>query len=109
LSQMSRVTSLLSALLIAALAAGAQPSRISRPIDQTRRVILGGHIHPLARVENDQGRVLPSLPMSYVTVTFGQRQASRPISTSCSPRSKTRPRPIITGGSRQNNTRNALE
>jgi uncharacterized protein (TIGR03437 family) len=68
---MSRVTSLFSALLIAALAARAQPSRISRPIDPTRRVTLGGHLHPLARAESDQGRVVPSLPMSYVTLTFG--------------------------------------
>ena len=54
---MSRVTFLFSAFLLAALTAGAQTSRISGPMDETRRVTLAGHIHPRARVENDQGRV----------------------------------------------------
>jgi uncharacterized protein (TIGR03437 family) len=39
---------------------------------QPRRVNLPGHIHPRARAENDQGRVSPVLPLSYVTITLGQ-------------------------------------
>jgi uncharacterized protein (TIGR03437 family) len=46
---------------------------------QPARTTLTGHIHPLARPENDQGRVSPALQLSYVTVTLAQsasRQAS---------------------------------
>ncbi|SPF46721.1 exported hypothetical protein [Candidatus Sulfopaludibacter sp. SbA4] len=46
----------------------AQPNRIARTVDNRQRVTLPGHIHPSARAENDQGRVDPSLPLSYVTV-----------------------------------------
>jgi len=36
----------------------------------SRRTILAGHLHPKAQAANDQGRVAPSLPMSYVTLTL---------------------------------------
>ncbi len=39
---------------------------------QPRRTTLTGHIHPLARPENDQGRVSPALQLTYVTVTLAQ-------------------------------------
>ena len=36
----------------------------------SRRIALAGHIHPQARSENDQGRVSPSLELSYVTLAL---------------------------------------
>jgi uncharacterized protein (TIGR03437 family) len=36
------------------------------------RTVLQGHIHPLARAENDRGRVSPALQLSYVTLTLAQ-------------------------------------
>ncbi|HLK67114.1 MAG TPA: protease pro-enzyme activation domain-containing protein [Bryobacteraceae bacterium] len=46
----------------------AQLSRISGPVDNTKRVFLKGHIHPSAVPENDQGRVEASLTLPYITV-----------------------------------------
>lgn len=51
-------------------AAQAQPSRIASTIDETRRLTLSGQIHPQASPQNDQGRVTPSMPMSYVTLNL---------------------------------------
>jgi len=50
----------------------AQQSRITKAIDNQQRVVLTGHLHPKARPEDDQGRVAPSLPMSYVTLELAQ-------------------------------------
>ncbi len=52
----------LASFLIALGVLSAQPSR----------TILPGHIHPLARAANDQGRVSPALQVSYVTLTLAQ-------------------------------------
>jgi uncharacterized protein (TIGR03437 family) len=48
----------------------AQPSRISGPIDNTRRIALRGHVHPQARAEFDQGRVSPGLNLPYMTLAL---------------------------------------
>lgn len=52
------------------LAAPVSPSRITRPIDNTRRVTLRGHVHPHARPEYDQGRISPSRELSRITLEF---------------------------------------
>ena len=61
----------LAALLcLFTMRAGAQQSRISTPIDNSRRTALIGHLHPKALPENDQGRVSPSLELPYVTMAL---------------------------------------
>ncbi len=73
----ARFTSLLSALCVFAVSAMAQHSRITRPIDNAQRVTLRGHLHPQARLEDDQGRVSPSLALSYVTLTLAQSDSQK--------------------------------
>ena len=63
--------------LIIAAAAAAQPSRITRVIDNGDRVALRGHIYPKALPQYDQGRVRPSLPISYVTLELGQSDTQK--------------------------------
>jgi hypothetical protein len=46
----------------------AQNSRIKQPIGDNLRVSLIGNVHPKARPEYDQGRVTPSLELSYMTL-----------------------------------------
>jgi uncharacterized protein (TIGR03437 family) len=53
----------------------AQQSRIANTIDNQQRFVLTGHIHPKARPEDDQGRVSPSLQMSYVTLELAQSES----------------------------------
>lgn len=48
----------------------AQPSRITSPIDNSRRVTLTGHIHPLARPAFDRGAVDSSLALPSITLTL---------------------------------------
>ncbi len=48
----------------------AQPSRITRRIDNHHRVTLAGHIHPKALAGADQGQVDASMPMPRVTLMF---------------------------------------
>ncbi|MGA3096346.1 MAG: protease pro-enzyme activation domain-containing protein [Bryobacteraceae bacterium] len=62
-------------LALGAVAANAQPSRISQRIDNTLRTVLTGHIRPQARPENDQGRASPALPLPYVTLTLAPSDA----------------------------------
>ncbi len=50
----------------------AQPARITRAINRAERVALRGSVHPKARAEFEQGRVAPSLEISYVTLTLAQ-------------------------------------
>jgi uncharacterized protein (TIGR03437 family) len=64
-------------LLVIGSAANAQQSRITKPIDNTQRVTLTGHIHPKATPANDQGRVAPSLKLSYVTLTLTPSDAQK--------------------------------
>src|SRR5438034_711418 len=52
--------------------AAAQPTHITRAIDNRERMTLGGHLHPKALAENDQGRVSPSMEVSYVTIALAQ-------------------------------------
>ncbi|HLK18201.1 MAG TPA: protease pro-enzyme activation domain-containing protein [Bryobacteraceae bacterium] len=70
-------SALLTALALVAGAANAQPSRISKTVDGTDRFILRGSVHPKARPENDQGRVTPSLPMSYVTLMLTPSESQK--------------------------------
>ncbi len=56
--------------LIPALAAAAQPNRISGRIAAAQRVQLAGNVHPKAVPENDQGPVDPSLQLSRVTIVL---------------------------------------
>jgi uncharacterized protein (TIGR03437 family) len=71
------MTRLLIAILILAAAAAAQPSRIERAIDSRQRHTLAGNLHPKARAENDQGRVLPSRQLSYVTLALAQSETQQ--------------------------------
>lgn len=63
-------SSVIFALAALALNALGQQSRITKTIDSRQRITLAGHIHPKARPENDQGRVSPSLKLTYVTLTL---------------------------------------
>ncbi len=67
-------TAAVLATLLSAAGAMAQTSRISQPLDNRQRTILAGHLHPkamaAARAGNDQGRVAPSLPIPYITLTL---------------------------------------
>ena len=66
------IGSLSLALVLFLLAASllAQQNRISKAVDNRQRVVLAGHIHPLAKAEDDQGPVDPSMPLPYVTLTL---------------------------------------
>src|ERR1700689_3763789 len=52
----------------------AQSSRITQTVDGRVRTVLAGNLHPKALAAalsgNDQGRVTPSLAMSYITLTL---------------------------------------
>ena len=65
------------ALLVIAGGANAQQSRITKPIDNSQRFTLTGHIHAGATPENDRGRVAPSQKLSYVTLTLTQSAAQK--------------------------------
>jgi len=70
-------------LLLQALAVSAagqqfvQRNRITQPVDNSQRVTLSGHIHPSAQPEYDQGRVSPSLQLSYATLTLAPSAAQQ--------------------------------
>jgi uncharacterized protein (TIGR03437 family) len=49
----------------------AQPSRIHSRIDNSKRYLLAGHVHPLAVPENEDGRMDAAAPLSNVTLAFG--------------------------------------
>ncbi len=72
-----RTTALLLGLFIFAFSTLAQQNRITAQVNDTRRVSLAGHMHPQARPENDQGRVSPSLQLSYVTLALAQSDAQK--------------------------------
>ncbi len=76
---LTRSTSLLAAFSILALGAIAQtpPPRITTAIDNQKRLTLNGNVHPKARPEYDQGRVSPSLALTYVTLTLSQTAAQK--------------------------------
>src|SRR5580658_2596726 len=65
------------ALLLISGAANAQQNRITKPIDNSQRVTLSGHVHPKATPANDRGRVAPSLKLSYVTLTLTQSDSQK--------------------------------
>jgi uncharacterized protein (TIGR03437 family) len=46
----------------------AQPSRVTSVIDNSRRVALNGHVHPLARPEFDRGAVDPSTALTSLAI-----------------------------------------
>src|SRR5579872_1317489 len=64
-------------LFLFASVVSAQSNRIGQRIDRTNRVALAGHLHPKAHAANDQGRVSPSLQLSYVTLTLQQSAAQK--------------------------------
>jgi len=59
-----------AATIICTASASAQSSRITQSVDKGQRTMLAGHLHPKAQLADDQGRVAPSLPMSYITLTL---------------------------------------
>ena len=61
---------LATVLLFAAVNLPAQRNRITERVDNSRRAVLAGHVHPRALPENDQGRVDPSMQLSYVTLVL---------------------------------------
>jgi uncharacterized protein (TIGR03437 family) len=59
--------------IVAILCAGsamAQTSRITQAADNRLRAVLAGNVHPKALPANDQGRVAPSLAISYITLAL---------------------------------------
>ena len=50
-------------LCSSAISLMAQRARITQPINNSRRAVLSGHIHPLARAEFDRGPVDPAMPL----------------------------------------------
>ncbi|MBV8846993.1 MAG: Ig-like domain repeat protein [Bryobacterales bacterium] len=67
----------LFAFILFCLAAAAQPSRITRRIDDGDRISLRGHIHPKALPDYDQGRVAPSFDLSYVSLVLAPSAAQQ--------------------------------
>jgi subtilase family serine protease len=57
-------------LLASSLSFAAQPDRITGPIDSSQMVPLTGHVHPLAKLQFDQGPVEDSLQFGYVTLVM---------------------------------------
>lgn len=72
-----RTVALLVGFLIFTFSTMAQQNRVTVRIDNSRRTTLAGHIHLNARAENDQGRVSPSLALSYVTLALSQTDAQK--------------------------------
>lgn len=70
-------SALIAVLALLAGSAYAQESRISKAVDTQDRFVLRGSVHPKARPEDDQGRVTPSLPMSYVTLILAQSESQK--------------------------------
>jgi uncharacterized protein (TIGR03437 family) len=66
-----------ASLLAVAVGLMAQTSRITAAIDNSRRVTLTGHLHPLARPEYDGGAADPSTKLTFLTLLLkpsaGQR------------------------------------
>ncbi len=64
----------LALISVAAMAGSglAQQTRITQKVDNAQRVTLTGQVHPKALAEYDQGRVSPSLAVSYVTVELAK-------------------------------------
>jgi uncharacterized protein (TIGR03437 family) len=64
-------------LAAAAMDASAQRNRIIKPIDNSERATLSGHINSKATTANDRGRVAASLQMSWVTLTLAKTAAQQ--------------------------------
>ncbi len=65
----------LQSLLIAYILAGtlsAQPRLIKGPIQDTQRARMTGHVHPMAKAENDLGPLDASVTLSAITLVLGQ-------------------------------------
>lgn len=73
--RLPRSTTAITAVLFCAVSAPAQISRITRPVDNGRRVVLAGNLHKQAIPANDQGRVTPSLAMPYITLNLTRSAA----------------------------------
>jgi subtilase family serine protease len=58
-------------------AAQSPESRITRPVVDFQRVILSGHIHPLAQAKYDQGAVDDSAPASRVLLLLSRTEAQQ--------------------------------
>jgi uncharacterized protein (TIGR03437 family) len=55
----------------------AQNDRITQPVNENNRVSLAGNISSKARAEYDQGRVTPSLQLSYMTLELAPSPAQK--------------------------------
>ncbi len=64
-------------LFLLAATASAERIRITQAIDDSERLTLTGHLHPKALPENDQGRVAPSLELSFVTLTLAPSESQQ--------------------------------
>ncbi len=64
------------ALLLAAIPSFPQvAARVVQPIDNSRRIILSGNVHPLARPEFDRGAAVPSQPMTRILLLLKRSDA----------------------------------
>jgi subtilase family serine protease len=62
---------------LAAFAAPAQHNRLAGHIDITNRTTLKGHVHPLTRAANDEGRAEPTLEIPRITLVLRPSDAQQ--------------------------------
>jgi hypothetical protein len=62
-------------LLIATPAFPQAAARVTVPIDNSRRILLTGNVHPLARAEFDRGAAAPSQPMTRILLLLKRSDA----------------------------------
>ena len=68
---------LTKALLVACILTGAvcaQPRLVKTQIRDTQRIRMNGHLHPLAKAENDLGSLDSGVTLPAVTLVLGQTQ-----------------------------------
>src|SRR5437764_9424444 len=56
----------------------AQENRIVDRVDDSRRMLLKGNVHPKAQGQYDQGPVNPSLKLSYITLALSSGYCLEP-------------------------------
>jgi uncharacterized protein (TIGR03437 family) len=74
---MPRIASSLVALWIACVSASAQPRLVKGPIRDTQRIRITGHVHPMAKAENDIGSLDPSQTLPPLTLILNQTPAQQ--------------------------------
>src|SRR5271155_1078068 len=63
--------------LASTLCFGAQPDRITGPIDSSSTVALAKSLHPKAQPQYDQGAVDPAMKLTYITMLMAPSQSQQ--------------------------------